>query len=146
MAKAAGDKVGDIKLTTYVSCPPSANLILYVIKKYQQAAVCQKKKLLRSSLLSPSHTSTRIVALRHEASLVHIGVSVLTSRHTRIVLHSPRLQVKVITDVDVLKDDVGDALKAALSGVTIDVLVNNAGSVNGGAVTSQTTHSGTPRP
>ena len=33
--------------------------------------------------------------------------------------------------MDVLKDDVGDALKASLNGVAIDVLVNNAGSVNG---------------
>jgi len=39
--------------------------------------------------------------------------------------------VTIIEGIDVTKDSVGDALKAALAGVTIDVLVHNAGGLNG---------------
>ena len=36
----------------------------------------------------------------------------------------------VIEGIDVTQDDVGSKLEAALAGVTIDVLVHNAGSIN----------------
>ena len=38
--------------------------------------------------------------------------------------------VTVIEGIDVTQDDVGSKLQAALAGVTIDVLVHNAGSIN----------------
>jgi len=40
--------------------------------------------------------------------------------------------VTIVEGIDVAKDDVGDALKAALSGVTIDCLINNSGIAGGG--------------
>ena len=38
--------------------------------------------------------------------------------------------VTIIEGVDVMKDDVGDVLKAALEGVVIDVVIHNAGGLN----------------
>lgn len=40
-------------------------------------------------------------------------------------------KVKVLTDMDVMKDDIAEKLKSGLAGITIDVVVNNAGSING---------------
>lgn len=39
--------------------------------------------------------------------------------------------VTIVEGVDIASDDVADVLKKALDGVTIDVLIHNAGSVNG---------------
>uniref|UniRef100_A0A7S2NAF6 NAD(P)-binding protein n=1 Tax=Zooxanthella nutricula TaxID=1333877 RepID=A0A7S2NAF6_9DINO len=47
------------------------------------------------------------------------------------LLSAVKGDVTIIEGVDVSDDGVGDVLKKALAGVTIDVLIHNAGSVNG---------------